>query len=78
MSDSETHSNCIVQWFRNLIRPIFQKTEPVPVLEELDKLANHVEAISRSSGTFFPICLLGQGDMAGSCGWRVKAGVSLG
>lgn len=60
MSDSNSPSRRIVDWFRNLVRPAFQKTETAPVLEELDKLAAQVEELEKNKGRLFPICLLGQ------------------
>jgi GTP-binding protein EngB required for normal cell division len=60
MSDLEAHSSSLVQWFKNLVRPIFQKTEPAPVIEELDKLAKQVEETTYRNVKLFPICLLGQ------------------
>ena len=60
MSDSNSHSSRVVSWFKNLVRPVFQKTETAPVLEELDKLASQVEELDKHKGLLFPICLLGQ------------------
>src|SRR5258708_6213418 len=60
MSDSNSHSSRVVSWFKNLVRPVFQKTETPPVLEELDKLASQVEELDKHKGLLFPICLLGQ------------------
>ena len=42
------------------MRPVFQKTEAAPVLEELDKLACQVEELDKNKEPPFPICLLGQ------------------
>ena len=60
MSDQISHSRRIIGWFKTHVRPIFQKTEAAPVLEELDKLAGQVEELERNKGRLFPICLLGQ------------------
>ncbi len=60
MSDSNSHSGRVVSWFKSLVRPIFQKTETTPVLEELDKLASQVGELDKHKGLLFPICLLGQ------------------
>ena len=60
MSDQNSHSRRIIGWFKTHVRPIFQKTEATPVLEELDKLAGQVEELERNKGRLFPICLLGQ------------------
>lgn len=60
MLDSESPSHRIVGWFKDLVRPIFEKTEAPPVLEELDKLASRVEELEKNKGQLFPICLLGQ------------------
>ncbi len=56
----DSPSRRIVAWFKTLVRPVFQKTEKAPVLEELDKLAAQVEQLEKTKGDAFPICLLGQ------------------
>lgn len=60
MSDSQSSSRDLVEWFRKFVRPIFEKTEPAPALDELDKLASQVEELEQNKGRLFPICLLGQ------------------
>lgn len=60
MSDEHSHSHSVVGWFKKFVRPIFEKSEPAPVLEELDKQASRIEELERSKGSLFPICLLGQ------------------
>jgi hypothetical protein len=60
MPDSRSPSRGIVEWFRSLVRPIFEKTEPAPALQELEILASQVEALGQNEGRLFPICLLGQ------------------
>jgi len=57
MSDSNLTSRALLNWFKN---SVFQRTEPAPVLEELDKLAAQVEALDIPQNQLFPICLLGQ------------------
>lgn len=56
----ESPSHRIVGWFKNFVRPIFEKTEAPPVLQELDKLSLQVEELAKNKGRLFPICLLGQ------------------
>lgn len=60
MSDLQSRSSRVVEWFKNFVRPIIQKTDAAPVLEELDKLGSHVEELERNKGRLFPICLVGQ------------------
>lgn len=60
MPKSDSPSHRILEWFRNLVRPVIQKTDPAPVVEELDKLAAQVEHLEQDKGRLFPICLLGQ------------------
>jgi GTP-binding protein EngB required for normal cell division len=60
MSDSNSNSSLVLNWFKNFVRPVFQKTEAAPVLEELDKLASQVEQLDKHKRLLFPICLLGQ------------------
>lgn len=60
MSEPESDSHPIVDWFRALVRPIFQKTDPASSVEELDKLAKQVENQKKNRSQLFPICLLGQ------------------
>lgn len=57
---SSSTSNKFVQWFTKHVRPVFIKTEPPAVVEELDKLAAQVEAQTQPRENYFPICLLGQ------------------
>ena len=59
-SNPNLNSDGVVSWFKNMVRPIFQKTEPVSELAELDKLASHVEDLDKHHDELFPICLLGQ------------------
>lgn len=60
MSDPNSRSSRVVGWFKNFVRPIVQKTDAAPVLEELDKLASQVEELEKNKDRLFPICLLGQ------------------
>lgn len=60
MANSQSPTQAVVGWFKKLVRPIFEKTEPAPVLQELDKLASHVEVLDQNKSQLFPICLLGQ------------------
>jgi len=60
MNKPELPSNRIVAWFKNLVRPILEKTDPPPSLHELDKLGLQVEELAKNRGRLFPICLLGQ------------------
>ncbi|MEX2490520.1 MAG: dynamin family protein [Nitrospirales bacterium] len=60
MLNSNSHSGKIIGWFKNTVRPIFQKTESAPALEELDKLASRVEELNENKARHYPICLLGQ------------------
>lgn len=60
MSDSNPTSRSLLNWFKNSVRQVFQRTEPAPALEELDKLAAQVEELDKQKDQLFPICLLGQ------------------
>jgi GTP-binding protein EngB required for normal cell division len=60
MSDQNSHSSRLIGWFKNFVRPIVQRTDEAPVLEELDKLALQVEELEKNKERLFPICLLGQ------------------
>ncbi len=60
MSEPTPSTNRIVAWFRNLVRPIFEKTETAPVLAEYDRQSSQVEQLEKVKGRLFPICLLGQ------------------
>ncbi|MGE0386214.1 MAG: dynamin family protein [Gammaproteobacteria bacterium] len=60
MTDEKAPSNRIVNWFKQFVRPIVQRTDPGPAIEELDKVAAQVDALEQTRGTLFPICLLGQ------------------
>lgn len=60
MAKSKSSSGRIVQWFKDHLRGIFQKTEPPGVVEEPDKLAAQVEHLEETKLPQFPICLLGQ------------------
>lgn len=60
MADRNTPSAKLAHWFKTLVRPLFQKTEPAPALEELDKLAAQVEELGGRQSELYPICLLGQ------------------
>jgi DNA-binding CsgD family transcriptional regulator/GTP-binding protein EngB required for normal cell division len=60
MSISESSSQSVVGWFRKFVRPIFERTESGPILQELDKLASQTEDLDRNEERLFPICLLGQ------------------
>src|SRR5688572_22244597 len=60
MSERNSRPNRVVEWFRNAVRPIVQKTDTPAVLDELDKLASQIEELEKNRGKLFPICLLGQ------------------
>lgn len=53
-------STGLVNWFKSVVRPLFQKTETPAALEELDKQATHLENLEQRNDRLFPICLLGQ------------------
>jgi GTP-binding protein EngB required for normal cell division len=60
MTDPAPTENRIVAWFRSLVRPLFQETEPAPALEEYDRQLGQVETLEITKRRLFPICLLGQ------------------
>ncbi len=60
MADQKPKSRYNVEWFKAHVRPILQKTEAAPVVEELDKLASQIEELEKNKERLFPICLLGQ------------------
>src|SRR3954453_16951021 len=60
MRKSKLSSGRVVQWFKDHVRSVFQKTESPAALEELDKLATQVEQQEQRKLSEFPICLLGQ------------------
>lgn len=60
MSDAPPRSNRLTEWFRSHVRPLFQKTEPSNVVEELDKQATQLDQLHVDENKLFPICLLGQ------------------
>lgn len=59
MSDGPL-SKYISEWFKTRVRPVLEKTESTPTLEEFDKQAAQIEDLESKVGTLYPICLLGQ------------------
>lgn len=60
MSDANSRSSRIVGWFKKFVRPILEKSEPAPVVEEFDRLASQIDELEKNKGHLLPICLLGQ------------------
>lgn len=60
MSSDNSESHAIVQWFRDLVRPILQKTDADQAIDELDKQAQQIDVLKKNRSNLLPICLLGQ------------------